>query len=762
MDLCPPRLQEAFTDGLQAGLVIALRQLAGEGGLAYLLREHEYFPGVFFPVAASWSPRAADGEGHSSLHLSNYACLAYVFHKEQANQQMPAAFLDIVREWRIEALFLSQDRFDCVEEKEGQICVNGDPWTRRIYDLEPGPEDDAHYRLVIGGPLAPTGVLTTPLRKTMKRMILETWPIVTRRNLVAITDKGQLIAQLADYFEDQSPAPPYTNAPVFKIWTDGETRYGLNQLAFNCFLAHQIAEFSKNTVPPIEDLKEIEKYFKRKIAPPVRNFWSDTLARTPHVLKMLDRAPKAGRSAFLREPYVDRGDEILKDIEQRAPLCPDVKTSRVLELLSRFCEDHVLCVEEPISSETGEWIFWIRANHIRPPFDQHEKRAQVGEELGDSNDQPASLRSFKKLWRISVPAACDLLNAVWGVHLVDDRPKLLVPLFMRFNKVGRERFCEQFAEQTVNAMPPPWAIPELSIIEPEVRPRIELGVWPERGMLDEPTLTEKIKRSSKPILEDAARAPALKKSPADVLLDYLRKDNPFAASGGELGHDWRGDPLQIDTTVEHLAKFYRLSIGRNPQFIEPLFVAMRHFWDPLEPKRTLYMSPLSLLLIFRLVELASLEPADCYSFSMWLRYSCPRLLEREGRSLDAPLVCIGKPRSAIPWWMEMVSFVDTIRLHKTTQKPLLGVIALEDTERSFSLRLRLEGFDYARFVACVRGDEEQGRTTTQYLKLLATLGQDPRASLAQPAAFPPGLSVYMVPASDAAADLIVAAEPGIR
>ena len=53
---------EDTTDGIQGGLVRELRDLAGENGLAFVVREHDYFKDVFFPVASSWSPPIAPVE----------------------------------------------------------------------------------------------------------------------------------------------------------------------------------------------------------------------------------------------------------------------------------------------------------------------------------------------------------------------------------------------------------------------------------------------------------------------------------------------------------------------------------------------------------------------------------------------------------------------------------------------------------------------------------------------------------------------------
>lgn len=767
MEPCPRKPREVFTDGVQAGLVLALRQLAGDGGLAYLLREHEYFPGVFFPVASSWSPpRAAENEAQADLlHLSDYACLAYVFlEHEKRNgtnpeiQPMPSRFLEIVREWRIEALFLSQDRFDCVEEQENMILVNRDPWTRAIYDLN-SDDGDAHYRLVIGGPFSPTGVLTTPLREALASMIFETWPIVARRHLTAIVKKDELLKQLAEYFEDRSPAPPYTNAPIFSIWADGEPRYGLNQLAFNCFLARQIAEFSVRTVPLFHNLKEIDNSFRHNTMPTGDIFWGHTLARTPHVLKMLERAPSQERKQYTSGYYTDLGIDILAQVLQRTDLCQDITTSRVLELLCRFCDDYVYCSRESAPDHEGEWIFWIRANHLHvkdrhPSEHKEEKRAASGE--------PASLQAFARLWEISVPLPCDVLNAVWGVRLVDNQPQLLVPLFMRFNDKGKESFCEQFALETANAAPPRWAVPELSIEEPAGKhPRIKLGVWPEMGVLDKPTLSRRIERGSRPVLQDAARAPAVKRTLAEKLLDHLRQADSFA-SGGDLGHDWKGSTLQTDAAVQHLAKFYGLAMESRPDIVEPFFRAMRQFWDPLAP-RSLFICPLSLLLVFRLAQLSDPEFADSALFRDWLEKSCPRLLERTGAALDEPRVCIGKPPlQADPWWAELASFLDKIRLHRDTGRPLLGSISFVDTETSFRLSVRLEGFDHQKFAASVRGERPRGVTTPKFIELVTALGRDQAASLVRPDAFPAGLSVYMIRANDAATDLIIAAEPGLR
>jgi len=112
--------------------------------------------------------------------------------------------------------------------------------------------------------------------------------------------------------------------------------------------------------------------------------------------------------------------------------------------------------------------------------------------------------------------------------------------------------------------------------------------------------------------------------------------------------------------------------------------------------------------------------------------------------------------------MEMVSFVEMIRLHKTTLKPLFSMITLLGGEQSFSLRLRLEGFNHTKFVEHIEGKEEKGATTSQYLRLLTALDLDPMSSLVQPTAFPPGLGVYLVSAGDGAAELIVVAQDGIR
>ena len=160
-----------LAEPIQPILTELLKQVARGDGLAYLLRQHDYYRSVYIPVASSWSPRSGRHEvGVGRTLLPNFHSLASPMVSGRCrawddptetpwwwpvDQEMPADLVELALSWRLETLYLGgtglytvTERFDSGTNRAWTV-VDGEPWVRRPFPLGKGGSDDAPPRYVL-------------------------------------------------------------------------------------------------------------------------------------------------------------------------------------------------------------------------------------------------------------------------------------------------------------------------------------------------------------------------------------------------------------------------------------------------------------------------------------------------------------------------------------------------------------------------------------------------------------------------------------
>ncbi|MFC1597843.1 hypothetical protein ACFL5Q_07940, partial [Planctomycetota bacterium] len=340
-----------FDDGIQAALVMWLRRLAGDRGVAYLLREHDFFRGIYFPVAASCcmldrGEGPCDGSIPCTRHLQCYFMHPFTFAKQPRSVTVEVMVADleaILKSWRVEALFLArsflppdesvstthqsidQDKPRIVEKASdladgmAVISVDDDIWRRSIYHFPSEDKDEygtPSFALVVGGPEGgPFGGPTQSEIITLKRLLWKDWPFVSKPTFADQDHREGLLGELIRLFSDASPSPPNFNGAVFAVNAAPKSpfTYAVNPLAFNCYLAHAGQLLSGEPVPTLERVEELSRMLADEEAAPVSlskadRHWLTMLAWFPQSDLMLARSPKKERNQIRKYYKEDNSD----------------------------------------------------------------------------------------------------------------------------------------------------------------------------------------------------------------------------------------------------------------------------------------------------------------------------------------------------------------------------------------------------------------------------------------------------------------------
>jgi hypothetical protein len=726
-------------DEIQMILEVLLRELAGKSGLAYLLRRADFFPKVYFPVACSWDPPCSVGEG-DLRHLANYPSFPYVFENLDPDQGSPKPYIEqampddletLTSSWLIECLFLSRgpDLARLVSHEKNSTFVDGDLWIRRCFDLSgQARARNRSYLLVIGGPAGEAaGVRKATLEALRLLLGGDAWPRVSRGRLAKAGSLEEVHTFLLDYLEDNFPAPPDWNAPVFSVTLGERERYGINRLAFSCYLAWRKQLLRRaceeGAIPKTESLHELILNPSR-VGDKVATSWKKAIAHTPHLLGMLKHAAALAHSPFY-EHYEEDGRLIATQSGQLImEVDPGVPASAVLNLLES-CQDMMTSFRWS-SKARGDWVFWLRANHVRDENVTYIAHHQsVAFQRFDSD---SAVEVVRNLWDKMEPKSCDLLNALWAVKLRTGSPTLIMPLFMRFHHDGREKMRDRLIHN-----PPPAPSSNFSTSVG----RIVYKAWIEEVNAAEALDEDRafIDENARAVLEEAERNPFVRSTPEDRLLDFCKRAQPHrydtavAARKDVLGHDWEESPTQRERIAEYLRQYHLLSINPRHRLVQPLFMASKHLHDTVRAGRAIKISPLAVLLVTRLVEVAE-SAVNAEDASDWLR----RSLGEPGRDLEVMNLgngfAVGRATGDQHWWALLARFLRSIRWNSQLvgRKVYESLTYVPGESGGFVFFTKLANFAYEKFMDRLLSDPS-GNATGSFAALLAAVGESPAEAL---------------------------------
>ena len=697
--------QRRHGDSLQHLLTELLRQVVGPAGIAYLLREHDYFKGFFLPMAASWVPNNKDYGLIEFPSLVHYIDLQSLKSCNGLETEEPDELASSFLSWRFESLISRRRKDD-----------RSEPWLRRVYDL--GGQENSHprYLLVTSAPGGAAGV-PRRLREALKFLLVEdrAWEVLASSTPEVASSDQELLASLRGYFQDESPAPPDWPFPIFRIRWRSQLICGVNRLALSCYLSSRAAwlinecdaasieckntdgckdqvdscnkrsQVSKLFPPTLKELTTLRNQLEGHVPLDIPgdldddnkhrgaawwDRWRRLLASTPQLVEMLQLAHDRLRSKEKRE-YVDRGESIWRRVTEWSDRI-GVKTLSASVQFARSFEDYVTKLVVPIDDQE-EWVFFIRDNHVLGAGADPWHKKDIGRHLEQfQQERPPSIQSVISLiWECAAPAPCDALTVVWGFrfrrHGEEMRLDLLLPVVARFNEQGWQTALEGLDERLDKIM-----VSKPSSVFEGKRAEMDLEFWPEppaqidnvdQWMADR---TEIVQKKARHVLDAAQRSTAFSKDEAHRLLDYYRDTLPHGKNGS-LGHSWQERPSVYKAIAELLRDRFNLDLREGERSSIWAHETSRLLANAISTERSQLVTPLAVLLAYRLGQLSDFsEPR--MSFRDWLRALAPKMYGDE----VVTSVRIGRlPGSDEPWWVHLADLLRALRWHNA--KPSLRV-----------------------------------------------------------------------------------------
>jgi len=733
--------------------------MASRRGMAYLMREHEHIPGVFFPVAISWEPDVSEGEKRNKVHLPHYASFTTVgidaedqdeddagsslstetkVHeaqwKELNPQWMPVDVGELALSWKLEVQYLSNPILvKKVSEVGPHTNFEGERWGRRRFLIS--KEGGRHrYVLVVSAPMLAGEHPDPDFRRALAKLTVETkaWEDAARGDLERMETIVELRAFLLDYFEDNSPAPPDWNSPVFKLVCETDESHGLNRLSMSGYFALRARELyylsSTEDTPTMEEIREFYETLQRGVQPKAlksKESWVRLLASTPQLVTMLGQASRLRREDKVVPLSKEFGIQNLKDtIKWRKLLYnKEVKVSELLHVAS-MCNDSVGMVLWQRDSHGEEWVFCVRANHIVAGGWIADEHPEIdfywpGHFRGASSPKTA-VDALSRIWQACEPMNCDLMSVAWAFQFENGQPRRILPLFQRFHKEGMDT-----ARKRLDAG---WNLESLELrnrIEPYLLSPKEgdsptLMMWPEvygdEGEFSYETERARIEK----VLEMAAKSPAIGRKPYDDLLGFFLEEKPHESDNSELGHNI-GTGKTTEIVRYYNERFALLLPSENNELVKIAQQASKRLYDTIEDGQVLKASPLSILLVYRLVELSQGQ-AKTARFREWV---AGHGTERSFTDWTSQVTIDEESSGRDHWWHQLAKLLDCLYYHDDPphERMLAPLRLLVKSEKCFVVGAPMRLFKYGEFVKVVAGERRAGSMTLLSRKLLTILGQ---------------------------------------